>query len=156
MNWYYPPHKGQWHGALMFSLICTWTNGWVNDLRCHHAHYDVTVMNDIKTLSALLALYDWWQVDSLHRGASNSELWCFLGCYITSYWTNNLAAGDLRCRDARRTWLNYIMCIGCRWYIWIHFLEKIYYYLCFYADVVYKKYYGCGFAQMLLKLFLFC
>ena len=43
------PHKGQWRGALMFSLICTWTNGWVNsrdagDLRRHHTHYDVTVM----------------------------------------------------------------------------------------------------------------
>ena len=43
------PHKGQWHGALMFSLICTWINRWVNngeagDLRCHRAHYDVTEM----------------------------------------------------------------------------------------------------------------
>ena len=33
----------------MFSLICTWTKCWVNnwdtgDLRCHRAHYDVTVM----------------------------------------------------------------------------------------------------------------
>ena len=39
-------HKGQWRGALMFSLICTWMNGWVNsgDLRCHRSHYDVTVM----------------------------------------------------------------------------------------------------------------
>ena len=42
-------HKGQWRGALMFSLICTWTNGWVNnqdagDLRRHRAHYDVIVM----------------------------------------------------------------------------------------------------------------
>ena len=25
------PHKGQWHGALIFSLICAWTNGWVNN-----------------------------------------------------------------------------------------------------------------------------
>ena len=25
------PHKGQWHGALMFSLICAWTNGCVNN-----------------------------------------------------------------------------------------------------------------------------
>ena len=25
------PHKGQWHGALMFSLICTWINVWVNN-----------------------------------------------------------------------------------------------------------------------------
>ena len=43
------PHKGQWRRALMFSLICVGINGWVNnreagDLRCHHAHYDITVM----------------------------------------------------------------------------------------------------------------
>ena len=25
-----PPYKGQWRGALMFSLICAWINGWVN------------------------------------------------------------------------------------------------------------------------------
>ena len=42
-------HKGQWHGALMFSLICAWINGWVNnhkagDLRRHCVHYDVPVM----------------------------------------------------------------------------------------------------------------
>ena len=40
------PQKGQWRGALMFSLICAWLNGWVNnreagDLRRHRAHYDV-------------------------------------------------------------------------------------------------------------------
>ena len=45
------PHKDQWRGALMFSLICAWTNSWANngdadDLRLHRAHYDVTVMND--------------------------------------------------------------------------------------------------------------
>ena len=43
------PHKGQWRGALMFSLICVWINDWVNnseagDLTRHRAHYDVTVM----------------------------------------------------------------------------------------------------------------
>ena len=43
------PHKGQWRGALMFSLICAWMNGWVNnreagDLRRHCAHYDVIAM----------------------------------------------------------------------------------------------------------------
>ena len=26
-------HKGQWRGALMFSLIFTWINGWVNIVR---------------------------------------------------------------------------------------------------------------------------
>ena len=25
------PHKGQWRGTLMFSLICVWTNGWANN-----------------------------------------------------------------------------------------------------------------------------
>ena len=43
------PHKGQWRGTLIFSLICAWINDWVNngdagDLRWHCAHYDVTVM----------------------------------------------------------------------------------------------------------------
>ena len=43
------PHKGQWLGALMFSLICSWINVWVNnreagELRRHRAHYDVIVM----------------------------------------------------------------------------------------------------------------
>ena len=43
------PHKGQWRGALMFSLICVWINSWVNnreagDLRRYRAHYDVIVM----------------------------------------------------------------------------------------------------------------
>ena len=46
-------HKGQWRRALMFSLIGSWTNGWVNnrdaaDFRRHSAHYVVTVMT--KTL----------------------------------------------------------------------------------------------------------
>ena len=42
------PHKGQWRGALLFSLICVWINGWVNnreadDLRRYRTHYDVIV-----------------------------------------------------------------------------------------------------------------
>ena len=42
-------HKGQWRGALMFSLICAWKNCWVNDheagdLRRHRTPCDVTVM----------------------------------------------------------------------------------------------------------------
>ena len=46
------PHKGQWRGALMFSLICAWINDWVNnrgagDLRRHRTHYDVTVIYEV-------------------------------------------------------------------------------------------------------------
>ena len=45
------PAQSQWHRALMFSFICAWINGWVNnreagDLRRHRAHYDVTVMGN--------------------------------------------------------------------------------------------------------------
>ena len=45
------PHKGQWRGALMFSLIYAWINDWVNnreagDLRRQHGHYDVIVMRN--------------------------------------------------------------------------------------------------------------
>ena len=43
------PHKGQWHRALIFSLISAWINGWVNNreaghFRCHCTHYNVVVM----------------------------------------------------------------------------------------------------------------
>ena len=42
------PHKGQWCGALIFSLICAWISDWVNNreacyLRRRRAHYNVTV-----------------------------------------------------------------------------------------------------------------
>ena len=52
------PHKGQWRGALMFSLIYAWINDWVNnreagDLRRHRCHYDVIVMSTIQ-------LKIWW------------------------------------------------------------------------------------------------
>ena len=52
------PHKGHWPAAFMFSLICTWTNGWVNnqdagDLRRHRAHCDVTIMYPMYPVSAV-------------------------------------------------------------------------------------------------------
>ena len=44
-----PLTKGHWRGALMFSLIHAWTNGWIisgdaDDLKRHEAHGNVTVM----------------------------------------------------------------------------------------------------------------
>ena len=61
------PHKGQWRGSLMLSLICVWINGWVNnreagDLRRYRAHYDVTVMC-ISRVHVLLVVY-WSPVDN--------------------------------------------------------------------------------------------
>ena len=46
-RWIYP-HEGQWHGALMFSLIYAWTNVWANhrdagNLRPPCTHYGFNV-----------------------------------------------------------------------------------------------------------------
>ena len=57
------PHKGQWRGALMFTLICARIKGWVNnreagDLRRYLAHYDVIVMMHDIGKSVLIMNYD--------------------------------------------------------------------------------------------------
>ena len=73
------PHKGQWRGALMFSVICAWINDWVNnreagDLRSHRAHYDVIVM------------YNWlwimvpWPVDIFQMPVEILPLCTFRSC----------------------------------------------------------------------------
>ena len=56
------PHKGQWRGALMFSLIYAWMNCWVNnleagDLRRYRVHYDVTVMDFLNQLPQYKYIY---------------------------------------------------------------------------------------------------
>ena len=63
------PHKGQWRGALMFSFICAWINGWVNNheasyLRRHRAHCDVIVMN-------ILLFFFFWKFLGPKATASN-------------------------------------------------------------------------------------
>ena len=96
-----PQHKGQWRGALTFSLICVWINGWVNnveagDLIRYRAHHYVTVMISMK----IILLYQWryqmggdrddiikWKHFPRHwsfvrwialTNASDAGLWCFL------------------------------------------------------------------------------
>ena len=71
-------HKGQWRGALIFSLVCAWTNSWANNgdagyLRRYRTHYDVIVMIEYEYRSQIfyfkaLALnepllsYNWIQI----------------------------------------------------------------------------------------------
>ena len=48
------PHKGQWRGTLMSSLVSARINGWVNNLEAGNLrrirpHYDVTVMDVFKS-----------------------------------------------------------------------------------------------------------
>ena len=67
------PRRGQWHGALMFPLLCVWINGWTNtrvagDLKRHHAHYDVTVKEHICWLEWDLARVCLHNADSVLSG----------------------------------------------------------------------------------------
>ena len=61
----------QWRRALMFSLICAWIHGWVNNheagnLRHHRAHYDVTVMKS------------WYQLFCLSIPVSRTKMVAFV------------------------------------------------------------------------------
>ena len=72
------PHKGQWRGALMFSLICSQINCWVNngeagDLRRHRAHYDVTVMQQPEVCLQCSELTASKSADQLHVHARSRD-----------------------------------------------------------------------------------
>ena len=88
------PHKGQWRGALMFSLISTWANNWdTGDLRCHHAHYDITAMKRhpivcprSQAIECLLWVF-WWKLPCSKR----TTLFCcaFTAQFIQLYDNSN-------------------------------------------------------------------
>ena len=64
-------HKGQWRGALMFTLICARINDWVNigeagDLRRNRAYYDVIVMIRT-TVTIKLTTYDKRSLSSMKK-----------------------------------------------------------------------------------------
>ena len=67
------PHKGQWSGALMFSLICVWINDWVNnreagDSRRHRGHYDVNVMGEKQDKLVMM-------LQGMVQKGFNSDIW---------------------------------------------------------------------------------
>ena len=66
------PHKGQWRGALMVSLIYAWINDWVNNheagnLRRHRGHYDVNVMPWKRAHNTVLSETDEANCSWLHQ-----------------------------------------------------------------------------------------
>ena len=97
------PHKGQWRGALMFSLICAWINSWVNnreagDFRRHRAHYDVTVMWYLY-INALFSLQrqetsHWNQLRLTWHTASGREMKSF---WNKSIWNCHYLQNDSAC-----------------------------------------------------------
>ena len=73
-------HKGQWRGALMFSLICVRLNGWVNnreagDLSRRRAHYDVTVMGT--NFSEILVKTRIFSLKKIHSKMFSAKCWPF-------------------------------------------------------------------------------
>ena len=71
------PHKGQWRGALMSSLICASMNDWVNnreagDLRRHRTHFDVTeMMNCVaRTVPSILFL----KMEAIHVSSQRPQI----------------------------------------------------------------------------------
>ena len=114
------PHKGQWRGTLMYTLIYAWTNGGANNrdagnLRRHCAHYDVIVMRHFTIHKGIL----WCTMMTSSDGnifrvtghlcgeftgdrwiprtkASDAELWFFFYLRLNDGRVNNREAGDLR------------------------------------------------------------
>ena len=76
------PHKGQWQGALkvsFFLYIFARTNGWANnpeagDLRCHHAHYDISVIVQFNSL---------WASDTICWGNLSTLVQVMACCLMT-------------------------------------------------------------------------
>ena len=71
-------HKGYWRRALMFSLICVWINGWVNnreagDERRYRAHYDVTIMTSKVRVTGLCEENSPVTGEITSKRASNTE-----------------------------------------------------------------------------------
>ena len=91
--------KGQWRGALMFYLICTWINGCINnreagDLRRHRAHYDVAAMTIlyclsnifICTTSSMCRKFYFWKLIYLQKDLKNISFDMLTWLSIL-YWT---------------------------------------------------------------------
>ena len=85
------PHKGQWRGALIFSLIGAWANGWANnqepgDFRRHRAPYDVIVMINVS---------QYWDGTGNSSSASRKTM------IHLSYTINIMAADDFQHKEPR-------------------------------------------------------
>ena len=116
------PHKYQWHGALIFSLICAWINGWVNnreagDLRRHRAHYDVIVIiHTCHNPSYSLAIFFRWEIKQsvaqtnwsvrLDATTRDKTKWTALIWYFTflETWTPNVVGQIAEITHHRLEW----------------------------------------------------
>ena len=84
------PHKGQWRGALMFSLICAWLNGWVSnreagDLRRHRAHYDVIVAKNVRVYLVMYSVQEAHTERMQENTGAIFTFYCFIFLFYLSF-----------------------------------------------------------------------
>ena len=97
------PHKGQWRGALMFSLIRVWIKGWVNnreagDLRRYRGHYDV-IVTFIMIWGWYGCLYSIAPLSMTTQTCLNTYFVCSYCCIITDLKTHaESITYTVRCR----------------------------------------------------------
>ena len=107
------PHKGQWHGTLVFSLICAWINWWFEtpsrllwrNCNVTYAWLEYTSCLPHDDVFKWKHLPRYWPfvrgihrspVDSLHKGQCRISLIISLTCDWTYGWAINRNAGDSR------------------------------------------------------------
>ena len=132
------PHIGQWRGALVFILICSWINGWVNnreagDLRRHRARYDVIVMCIMFNCN-ILAWRGWVSLFDVVTSCVNVHCVCYVDnkisyCVIASYCMlcYFLLCYAMSCQARLRSWyfshvlfVCLIICV-CIWFLRLEF-----------------------------------
>ena len=116
-----PRHKGQCRGALMFSLICTRINSWVNNgskagvLRRYRAHYDVIVMTTTMLL-CMRKISPWY----ISYDMNNNRLII----RASQFRTTSLIAGSLGWERSNITSITFTQCIR-EWSVWYQMVDKL-------------------------------
>ena len=85
-------HKGQWCGALMFSLICAWINGWVNNERLVIWDAIAPIMTSLKWFHTSTGMPNHWEgINPIWPSdATYQQIW------ITSGSANDLLPDDTK------------------------------------------------------------
>ena len=104
------PHIGRWRGTLIFFLICTRTNGWLNnrdagDLRHNHTRYDTIAMFPAVQVDVMIRIHSpcYWSFTigiswgiPLAKGQKRGALLFSLMYAWTNFWTHSGVVGVLR------------------------------------------------------------
>ena len=120
-------HKGQWHWALMFSLICTWINGWINnreagDLRHQCTHYNVTAMTWCQCHESSRAKCD--QSGLGHLLTSNLRILVVWRAWLRQMWSCTHWLWE--CHFCPwRNWMNILWLTGFKLLVYMSYIDYI-------------------------------